>query len=175
VDPESRGLAWHQPSFHERAYELREGTAVVADLRFDPRPAITWAYTDPLAARAAAGDQRWQLAVSRPGPGGFLGFSGTVRVAGRHTASVELRSFLTRGAVAIPGRPAIEWHGGLWRGSTSIFTEGATRLVALSSGSPLERVVTRVEVTARARQYPEWPLLAALGLYLRMLSGRVWR
>jgi hypothetical protein len=168
-------IEWVQPEFLKGAFQLQHDDAVVAELRFEPKPAVTWAYTDPRAARATAGGREWRFTVSRPGVAGFLGYTAVVRIEGSDAGSSALTTFVSRGTVEFARGRRLEWRGGLWRGSTSTFARDGATLVKFGSGSPLQRVVTHVEIMPAARGSDEWPFLAALGLYLRMLSGRVWR
>jgi hypothetical protein len=168
-------LDWVLPEFLKSAFHLEGDGAVVAELHYEPKPAVTWAYADPRAARFTAGGREWRFTVNRPGVGGFFGYTATVRITGADTGAIALTTFVTRGTLELSAGRRVEWKGGLWRDSTSTFARDDTPLVTFRSGSPLRRVVSHVEILAPARVPDEWRLLAGLGLYLRMLSGRVWR
>lgn len=174
-----RHLAWVQPSFRERRYELHEAdAAVLATLVYEPAPAISWEFTNPHPAQAVADEVRWRFTVSRHGLGGFFGLSAAVHVSGTHEAVVHLGSGASKGTLEIEGGTAFHWDGKLIRGSTSVFSPvhaPDTPLLLFRSGVPADRITTRVELTAEGQRTREWPLLAALGFYLRMLISRTWR
>jgi hypothetical protein len=173
----SQFLDWRKPALFGSGYELRDQQeTLVARLQFDDKPAVSWGLTDPRAARVSAGDRHWHFRVSRHGFGGAIGFSATVNVAGDDTLEFTLSSFLSRATLRLPdGRPLV-WNGKLTRGTTSVFADAeATPLVLLRSGSPIDQVVSHVELTVAGSRLDRWVLMAALGLYLRLLTGRTWR
>jgi hypothetical protein len=173
----SQFLDWRKPALFGSAYELRDQREhLVAELQFDDKPAVSWGLTDPRAARVSAGDRHWRFTVSRSGLGGAIGFSATVNVAGDATLEFPLSSFLSRATLRLPDRRPLVWHGKLARGTTSVFADGEEKpLVLFRSGSPTDRVVSHVELTVAGARLDQWVLMAALGLYLRLLTGRTWR
>jgi hypothetical protein len=173
----SQFFDWRKPALLVSAYELRDQRdALVAELQFEDKPAVSWGLTDPRAARVSAGDHHWRFTVSRSGLGGAIGFSATVSVAGDATLAFTVSSFVSRATLRLPDRRPLVWHGKLTRGTTSVFADAdETPLVLFRSGSPTDKVVSHVEVTAAGIRLDHWVLMAALGLYLRMLTGRTWR
>jgi hypothetical protein len=173
----SQFLDWRKPALFGSAYELRDQReTLVAELQFEDKPAVSWGLTDPRAARVSAGDRHWRFTVSRGGFGGAIGFSATVNVAGDTTLGFTLSSFLSRATLRLPDQRPLVWHGKLARGTTSVFADAdETALVLFRSGSPTDHVVSHIELTAAGARLDQWALMAALGLYLRLLTGRAWR
>jgi hypothetical protein len=76
----------------------------------------------------------------------------------------------------LPDQRPLAWHGKLARGTTSVFADAEeTPLVLFRSGSPMDQVVSHIELTGAGARLDQWVLIAALGLYLRLLTGRTWR
>jgi hypothetical protein len=177
TDPASQQLRWIQPFLSERSYELwRDDDSIVATLRFEPKPAVTWAFADPQAARAEAGAEHWRFTVARRGLAGLLGARATIQVTGSHSARLDARSFLAEGILVFSDARRLHWKGKLIRGTRSAFMlDERTPLVSFGSGSPFQRVTARVEISPLGLLTPGWPLLASFGFYMRILTGRVWR
>lgn len=170
---------WFQPSLGARAYVLRDPAGdTAARLEFEPAPTVGWEFTNPKAARAFAGDRQWRFTVSRHGVSGMLGWSAVVHVHGSETAAIHLGGFASRGDLVIEGGRTFRWDGKTVRGSTSVFSideHERVTLVLFSTGAAFDRIPAAVEVTPRGLGLPEWPLLATLGFYLRILISRTWR
>jgi hypothetical protein len=109
---------------------------------------------------------------------GFYGWAATVHISGTNTAAIDLTRAVSHGELRVDGRRTFNWEGKPIRGATSVFSlpDGqSTAVVLFRTGSPLKAVTTRVEVTRAGLALEEWPLLAVLGFYLRMLMNRTWR
>jgi hypothetical protein len=174
----SRFYDWVLSGERSGSFELRGDSRVVAQLQFEPKPGFVWDFKDPQAARATAGDRHWRFTVSRRGVAGFFGWAATVKITGDNHGEIALTGAVSQGQLRVDGRRTFDWRGKPIRGATSVFSlpDGQATPVALfRTGSPLQSVTTRVEITRTGSTLDEWPLLAALGVYLRMLMNRTWR
>ena len=157
-------------------YELRDDNRVLSTLRFSPKPAVTWGYTDRRHATADAGSARWEFWITRKGFLGSLGLRATVHVTGSHAGEIAAGAFFFNGMLQLDHGRCFKWSGGATEGSNSKFLdEGERVLIIFSSGSIFDKVNAYVEVQPEGLAVSECPLLLALGLYLRLAMNKVYR
>jgi hypothetical protein len=169
--PASAELLWYTPERFTRAYELRRGQDVVARLRFEPAPAISWMLRDRQEASAEADGGRWDLSVTRHG---FLGIRGRIEVTGTHTGVLEAGVLLFRGNLTIANVPALRWRGGIFKYSSDAFEDGrGTPVLRLDRGRYFEKINARVAVLSLTTPPSVVSLLACLGLYIRLLMRKI--
>jgi hypothetical protein len=157
-------------------YELRAGDQVLGTLRYSPKAAITWGFSDRRHATAEAGAARWEFSVERKGLLGLLGFRATIHVTGSNVAQFAAGAYFVNGTLVIEYGRRFEWSGGSVRLSTSrFFDENGHELIAFKPGSIFDSVNTYVEVSPEGTKSQECPLLLALGLYLRLAMNKVYR
>ena len=162
-----------QPHIERRYHELRAADGqVIAKLTFEPTPVIGWSFSEYRRARAEAGSSHWDLSIERKGFWARLGVTATVLIAGSDSGAVPLRMFLMKGTLELDGRRC-QWSGGGESGSCAFRDEGGQELVGFDGGSIFVLVNTYVRVHPEAGG--AWPLLAVLGLYLRLAANKVFR
>jgi len=166
-------LRWVQPEA-EPGHELRDADdRLVGTLRFLPKPAVTWGYTDRRRARGEASESHWDLSIERKGLSGLFGLSGTALVDDGHTAVVKAGPFFSTGTLTMANGLRFRWRGSTIEGIASTFLdENGRALVLFRNGSYFTRVNAFVDVQPEAAEMAEWPLLTVLGLYLRLLTNR---
>jgi hypothetical protein len=171
-----KDLRWIQPQA-EPDHELRDADdRLVGALHFLPKPAATWGSTDRRRARAAFGESRWDLSIERKGLSGLFGLAGTALVDEGRTGLVKAGPFFSTGTLSMSNGPRFRWQGSALEGVPSTFADESGRpLVIFRNGSFFTRVNALVDVQPEAAEMPEWPLLAVLGLYLRLLTTRPFR
>ena len=90
------------------------------------------------------------------------------------TGTVTAGPFFTTGVLSLATGRRFQWKGSLFEGLPSAFVDETGRMfVQFRSGSYFTRVNAYVDVQPAAANGSEWPLLAVLGLYLRLLMNRV--
>ncbi|HYR85456.1 MAG TPA: hypothetical protein VE422_15320 [Terriglobia bacterium] len=163
-------LTWYSAKGVKQHFELRRDDAVIARMTFDPSPAVEWEYRAPHAALVVASDANWRMRVVRRG---FLGLKSNIHVEGTNTGVLEAGYFLCRGTLAVSQMPNHRWTGGIWEGSSDSFThpEGFP-VIRLDRGSYFDDVKARVAVLAGSTPPRDVALLAALGLYTRLLMNK---
>ena len=176
--PVPKGLYWfqpHKPFTAPRYNELRDvEDHVIGTLRFLPKPAVTWGFTDRERARGEVGSSHWDLSIERKGLSGALGLSGTALIDAGHTGTLKARAFFSNGALSLASGRQLQWKGSMFEGRPCTFVdEGGRSLVQFDSGSFFTRVNGSVDVRAEGADLSEWPLLVVLALYLRLLTNRV--
>jgi hypothetical protein len=78
-----QGLRWVQAGLQPGSHDLRgDAGTCLATLRFEPKPAITWAYTDRRRACAEMGPRHWDLRIERRAIAGLLGIRASVLMSG---------------------------------------------------------------------------------------------
>jgi hypothetical protein len=169
-----KDLRWVQPP-SQTDRELRDGDdRVIGTFRFLSKPAVTWGFTDRRRARGDIGAAHWDLSIERKGVSGFFGLSGTALVDAGSTGVVTAGPFFMTGTVALASGRRFQWKGSRFEGMPSAFVDdGGRTVVQLRSGSYFTRVNAYVDVPPEGGELAEWPLLAVLGLYLRLLMNRV--
>lgn len=175
--PVPKGLHWfqpHKPFTAPRYNELRDvDDHVIGTLRFLPKPAVTWRFTDRERARGEVGSSHWDLSIERKGLSGALGLSGTALIDGGHTGTIKAGAFFSKGALSLASGRRLQWKGSVFEGGPCTFVdEGGRVLVQFNSGSYFARVNGSVDVRPEAADVAEWPLLVVLALYLRLLTNR---
>jgi len=171
-----KDLRWIQPRA-QPDHELRDADdRLIGALRFLPKPAVTWGRTDRRLARGEFGELHWDLSIERKGLSGLLGLSGTALVDDGQTAMVRagpFLSFFSAGKLSMANGLRFQWKGSALEGAPSRFVdEGGHTLLLFRNSSYLTRVNAFVDVQPEGSQMSEWPLLAVLGLYLRLLANR---
>ena len=107
------GPHWTQPR-RASEHELRDADAhVLGSLRFLPRPAITWGYTDRRRARAEAGGSTWNLSIEWKGFAGFFGLAGRAHVDDGRTGILDAGPFFSTGVLSLAGGRRFRWKGSL--------------------------------------------------------------
>ncbi len=174
--PVPQGLHWFQPRTKPVCRELRDvDDHVIGTLRFLPKPAVTWGFTDRQRARAEVGSSHWDLSIVRSGMSGALGFSATVLIDDGKTGTINAGAFFARGTVSLASGRQLRWKGSVFEGGLCTFVDdGGRLLVQINPGSFFRRVNGTVDVQPQAADMSEWPLLVVLALYLRLLMNRVW-
>jgi hypothetical protein len=169
-------LRWVQPQIEPGYHELRDReNRVVSVLRFEPRPAVAWQYSDQRRARAEAGSAHWDLRIERSGFGGWLGLSAKVLIAGSDSAQVSAGPYFVTGTLEFPGGRTLTWQGGAAR-SASAFVDGSGRpVIRFDPGSIIDRVNAYVAVEPSTSDARTGPLMAAIGLYLRLAMNKVFK
>jgi len=169
-------LRWVQDGVLPGSHDLRAGDgASIATVRFEPRPTISWSYTDRRRARAACGQQHWDLRIERSGIMGLLGIRASVRVSGSDVGAFAAGAFFLTGILELSGGRSFRWDGGMER-SRSVFEDASGQLlIGFEPGSMAERINTYLDVRPNAAYLLEWPLLAVLGLYLRLAMSKTFR
>ena len=172
--PVPKGLCWIQPRT-EPGHELRDVEGhVVGTLRFLPKPALTWGYTDRRGARGEVGSSHWGLSIERKGLSGFFGTSGTALIDGGKTGTIKAGAFFMTGALSLATGRRLQWKGSVFEGMPCTFVgDGGRLLVQFNSGSFFTRMNGSVDVQPEAADMSEWPLLVVLALYLRLLMNRI--
>jgi len=168
-----QGLRWVQAGLQPGSHDLRgdAGTSL-ATLRFEPKPAITWAYTDRRRACAAMGPGHWDLCTERRGIAGLLGTRASVLMSGTDVGMLITSVYFMKGTLELMTGHRYLWDGG----SASAFRDHDGKvLLQFEPGSLLERVNTYLDVQPEAARLSDWPLLAVLGLYLRLAMLEVFR
>jgi hypothetical protein len=167
-------LYWVQPDGESGYHELRDiDDHVVGRLRFQPKPAVTWGFTDRRRARGEAGSSHWDLSIERKGIGGFFGASATVLIDGGKTGTLKAGAFFGTGVLSLASGRRILWNGSLLKGMPCSFVDdGGSVFVTINAGSVFTRVNGTVDVQPQAADMFEWPLLVILALYLRLLMNR---
>ena len=158
-DPGAR-LRWCQPELPQSLghHELRGADdRVLGTLQFQPKPAVTWVYTDRRLAVAEVESGRWEFSVERKGVAGFFGLAATVHVTGADSGGVEAGVFFSTGTLRLTTGRQFQWSGGAARRGPSAFRANT------------------VEVEPAASTVAERRLLIALGLYLRLAMNKVFR
>lgn len=168
-----RELRWVQPG-GDTDHELRDSEdRVLGWLRFLPKPGITWEFTNPHRARGEVGPAHWDLSIERKGISGFFGLSGTALIDAGQTGILRAGPFFTTGTLSLASGRRLEWKGSMFEGKSSTFVDESGRmLVRFRSGSYFTRVNAFVDAPPEAVEMADWPLLAVLGLYLRVLMNR---
>ena len=176
ASPASGGWRWMQPQTEPGYHELRTGDGSVAGtLRFLPKPAVAWGYTNRRQAHAEIGGRRWDFWIERKGLSGLLGTAATVQITGTDTGTVAAGAFFVRGTLELAGGRRAQWSGGPTRGGPPEFQDEHDRtLVRFETGSIFDRVNAYVVADPGAGS-ADWPLLVALGLYLRLAMNKVFR
>lgn len=171
------GLRWVQPQIEPGHHELRDSREqLVATLEFQPRPAVSWGYTDRRQARGEAGTAGWDFWIERPGLGGFLGISANVSITGTDTGTLKAGTNFIRGTLQLASGRSFQWDGGATRRGSSTFSdEGGRLLIRFREGSMMERVNTHIDLQPETADLPEKMLLISLGLYLRIAMTKVFR
>jgi hypothetical protein len=170
------GLFWFTPRAEPGSRELRDAEdRVIGTLRFLPKPAVTWGFTDRQSARGEVGPLNWDLSIARSGLSGALGASATALIDGGKSGTITCGPFFATGVLALASGRRLVWKGSVLVGMPCAFADdGGTALVRINSGSFSTRVNGTVDVEPQAADVSEWPLLVVLALYLRLLMNRVW-
>lgn len=170
-------LRWCQPALLQGQHELRAaGDQVLGTLRFQPKPAVTWVYTDRRLAVAELDSGQWEFSVQRKGLSGLLGLSATVPIAGTDSGDVAAGAFFFTGTLQLTTGRRFQWRAGPARGGPSAFLANTGELlIRFDTGSFFDRVNTYIDVQPGASELPERRLLVALGLYLRLAANKVYR
>jgi hypothetical protein len=172
--PLPKGLRWVQLQTTPVSRELRDADdRVIGTLRDLPKPAVTWGFTDRRRARGEVGASHWDLSVERKGISGFFGLSATVLIDAGQTGVLLAGPFFTSGTLSLVSGRRLQWKGGVFEGPSAFLDERGRMLVQFRTGSYIKRVNAYVDVQPEAADMSEWPLLAVLGLYLRLLMNRV--
>jgi hypothetical protein len=170
------GLLWVQSQMEPGYHELRAaGDQVIGKLRFAPRPAFVWEYKNERRARAEVGSLHWDFRIERKGLAGLLGIGASVPVAGSDTGNFAARASFITGTLELVSGRRFRWNGGAARSPSAFNDESGKLLVEFEPGSMAERVNTYVKVQPAASGISEWPLLVALGLYLRLAMTKTFR
>ena len=176
VLPVPDGLRWVQPQMEPGYHELRDTAEQIhGKLRFAPGKAIQWAYTDRRRARAEIGTLRWDFSIERTGIAGLLGFGARVPMTGADTGNFAARASFIAGTLELAGGGTFRWNGGAARAASAFTDEHGKLLVEFEPGSMPDRVSTYVNVQPAASGLSQWPLLVALGLYLRLAMTKTFR
>jgi hypothetical protein len=167
-------LHWVQPDGETGYHELRDiDEHVIGTLRFQPKRAITWGFTDRQRARGEVGSSHWDLSIERKGIAGFFGASAAVLIDGGRTGTLKAGAFFATGALLLASGRRIRWAGSVLEGMPCTFVDDAgSLLVQINPGSFFTRVNGTVDVQPQAADMSEWPLLVVLALYLRLLMNR---
>jgi hypothetical protein len=169
-------LRWCQPELLTGYHELRRGDdRVLSTLRFEPKAAVRWVYADRRSALAKAEWGEWQFSVERKGLSGFIGLGATVPITGTDSGEVKVRAFFLVGKLHLANGRQFQWRGGAARSSSAFLANNGEILLRFDPGSFFDRVNTYVEIQPEALKVREHQLLIALGLYLRLAIGKVWR
>jgi hypothetical protein len=172
--PVAKGLYWFQPDATPVVRELRDADhRVIGTLRHLPKPAVTWGFTDRQRARGEVGAAHWDLSVERKGVSGFFGLSATALIDAGQTGMLQAGPFFASGTLSLVSGRRRQWKGGVFEGPSAFLDERGRMLVQFRTGSYIKRVNAYVDVQPEAADMSEWPLLAVLGLYLRLLMNRV--
>jgi hypothetical protein len=105
----------------------------------------------------------------------LLGIRASVRVCGSDVGAFAAGAFFLTGVLELSGGRSFRWDGGMER-SRSVFEDASGRLlIGFEPGSMAERINTYLDVRPNAAYLSEWPLLAVLGLYLRLAMSKTFR
>lgn len=171
--PVPEGLRWAQPQIEPRYHELRDsGDRVHGTLRFAPKGAVVWAYKDRRRARAEFGPSHWDLWIERSGLSGLLGFSAKVVITGRPNGVVNGGAYFLEATIELENGRRLRWSGGAARSPSTVLDETGAQIVQFEPGSIFERINTYVNFQPAGAQLTEWPLIAAVGLYLRLTMNK---
>lgn len=169
------GLRWFTSVTEPGCHELRDvDDHVAGTLRFQPKPVLTWGFTDRRHARGDVGSLHWDLSIERKGISGAIGASATARVEGSSHAMLEAGAFFATGTLTLDSGRQLRWEGSVLEGTPCRFVDGRRWVVQINPGSFSTRMNGSVDVQPDATDTSEWALLVVLALYLRLLMNRVW-
>jgi hypothetical protein len=168
-----QGLRWVQAGLQPGSHDLLGDAG--ATLRFEPKPAITWAYTNRRRARGAMGPGHWDLWIERRGIAGLLGTRASVLMSGTDVGMLIASAYFMKGTLELMTGHRYLWDGGMARSASAFRDHDGKVLLQFEPGSLLERVNTYLDVQPEAARLSDWPLLAVLGLYLRLAMLKVFR
>lgn len=174
--PPPGGLRWVQAGLEPGTHDLQGADNVsIATLRFAPKPAISWNYTDRRRARAEHGARHWDLRIERGGIAGMLGIRASVVLSGSNTGTLTAAAYFITGALELDNGHRYRWDGGMARSLSAFNDHDGTLLIRFDPGSLSDRVNTYLHVEPEAARLGDWPLLAILGLYLRLAMTKTFR
>ena len=147
--PVPKGLYWfqpHKPFTAPRYNELRDvDDHVIGTLRFLPKPAVTWGFTDRQRARAEVGSSHWDLSIELKGLSGFIGTSGKVLIDEGKTGTIKARAYFSKGALSLANGRQLQWKSSVFEGRPCTFVdEGGRLLVQLNQQRLVLRAGERV-------------------------------
>jgi hypothetical protein len=135
------------------------------------RTTTAWRYTDKRLARAQSGADQWDFQLDRSGVAAFFGLRAAVTVTGRTQARLEAAACLLTGTLSLAPDVTLRWVTAATQSPSAFSDANGNAVVELWPGAPVEGVNYRVVVSPGAGA-DHWVLLAALGLYLRLLTDK---
>jgi len=160
VHPQAPSFEWVPAKGSKRTYELRCGNQVAGWIR--------WPKMFGSLAEAQFGERQWTFKR-----GGFLRPHVTVRLAATgEDAGVLEHSWTGGGMLHMANGRSFPWdRKGLWSHRFAFCDASGSELVVVEPKVGLLRRTGKVQVSQKAEQLPELPVLLLLGWYVTMLMA----